>query len=58
MIITNNDHLGVGNLKKPLNQDFEMNDVEALNYFFNLEASSAPNGYYLPKTNMHMIFNT
>ena len=47
MIITGDDMQGIQNLKHFLGRQFEMKDLNPLNYFLGLEVSSSTNGYYL-----------
>jgi hypothetical protein len=47
MIIIGDDSIGILELKKFLNQHFEMKDLGTLSYFLGLEISSSFNGYYL-----------
>ena len=47
MIITGDDMQGIQNLKHFLGRQFEMKDLDPLNYFLSLEVSSSTDGYYL-----------
>ena len=47
MIITSNDMQGIQDLKHFLGRQFEMKDLDPLNYFLGLEVSSSADGYYL-----------
>ena len=47
MIITGDDMQGIQDLKNFLGFQFEMKDLDPLNYFLGLEVSSSANGYYL-----------
>ena len=47
MIITGDDMQGIQDLKHFLGRQFEMKDLDALNYFLGLEVSSSADGYYL-----------
>ena len=47
MIITGGDMQGIRNLKHFLGRQFEMKDLDPLNYFLGLEVSSSTDGYYL-----------
>ena len=47
MIITGDDMQGIQDLKHFLGRQFEMKDLDPLNYFLGLEVSSFMDGYYL-----------
>ena len=47
MIITGDDMQGIQDLKHFLGLQFEMKDLDPLNYFLGLEVSSSAVGYYL-----------
>ena len=47
MIITGDDMQGVQDLKHFLGRQFEMKDLDPLNYFLGLEVFSSADGYYL-----------
>ena len=47
MIITGDDMRGIQDLKHFLGRQFEMKDLDPLNYFLGLDVSSSTNGYYL-----------
>ena len=47
MIITGDDMQGILDLKNFLGRQFEMKDLDPLNYFLGLEVSSSADGYYL-----------
>ena len=47
MIITGDDMQGIQDLKHFLGHQFEMKDLDPLNYFLCLEVSSSADGYYL-----------
>ena len=47
MIITSDDMQGLQDLKHFLGRQFEMKDLDPLNYFLGLEVSSSADGYYL-----------
>ena len=47
MIIIGNDKQGIQDLKHFLGLQFEMKDIDPLNYFLGLEVSSSADGYYL-----------
>ena len=47
MIITGDDMQGIQDLKHFLGHQFEMKDLDPLNYFVGLEVSSSAYGYYL-----------
>ena len=47
MIITGDDMQGIQDLKHFLGRQFEMKDLDPLNYFLGLEVSSYVDGYYL-----------
>ena len=47
MIITGDDMHGILDLKHFLGRQFEMKDLDPLNYFLGLEVSSSTDGYYL-----------
>ena len=46
MIITGDDMKGIQDLKHFLGCQFEMKDLDPLNYFLGLEVSSSVDGYY------------
>ena len=50
MIITGDDMQGIQDLKHFLGLQFEMKDLNPLNYFLGLEVSSFVDGYYLTQT--------
>ena len=47
MIIISDDMQGIQDLKHFLGRQFEIKDLDPLNYFFSLEVSSSVDGYYL-----------
>ena len=47
MIITCDNMQGIQDLKHVLGRQFEMKDLDPLNYFLGLEVSSSVDGYYL-----------
>ena len=47
MIITGDDMQGIQHLKHFLGRQFEIKDLDPLNYFLGLEVSSSVDGYYL-----------
>ena len=47
MIITGDDMQGIQDLKHFLGSQFEMKDLNPLNYFLGLEVFSSTDGYYL-----------
>ncbi|KAM7469310.1 hypothetical protein LguiA_007493 [Lonicera macranthoides] len=47
MIITENDYVGISDLKRSLNQHFDMKDLGRFNYFLGLEILSDSATYYL-----------
>ena len=47
MIITDDDMKGIQDLKHFLGHQFEMKDLDPLNYFLGLEVSSSADDYYL-----------
>ncbi|XP_059650395.1 uncharacterized mitochondrial protein AtMg00810-like [Cornus florida] len=47
MIITGDDLVGIQELKKFLNRQFEMKDLRPLSYFLGLEITTSTDGYYL-----------
>jgi hypothetical protein len=47
IIIIGDDHSGISDFKKFLQQQFEMKDLGHLGYFLGLEVSSDSTGYYL-----------
>ena len=47
MIVTGGDMQGIQDLKHFLGRQFEMKDLDPLNYFLGLEVSSSADGYYL-----------
>ena len=47
MIITGDDMQGIQHLKPFLGRQFEMKDLDPLNYFLGLEVSYSVDGYYL-----------
>ena len=47
MIIIGDDIQGIQDLKHFLGRQFEMKDLDPLNYFLGLEVSSSADGYYL-----------
>ena len=47
MIITGDDMQGIQDLKHFFGRQFEMKDLDPLNYFLSLEVSSSTDGYYL-----------
>ena len=51
MIITGDDMQGIQDLKHFLGRQFEMKDLDTLNYFLGLEVSSSTDGYYLTQGN-------
>ena len=50
MIITGDDMQGIQDLKHFLGHQFEMKDLDPVNYFLGLEVSSFADGYYLTQT--------
>ena len=57
MIIPDDDMQGIRDLKHFLGRQFEMKDLDPLNYFLGLEVSSSTDGYYLtqPKYTSNLI---
>ena len=51
MIITADDMQGIQDLKHFLGRQFEMKDLDPLNYFLGLEVSSSADGYYITHAN-------
>ena len=51
MIITGDDKQGIQDLKHFLGHQFEMKDLDPLNYFLGLVVSSSIDGYYLTQAN-------
>jgi hypothetical protein len=49
MIIIGDDTVDIRNLQKNLCQQFEMKDLDSLNYFHGLEVSFDSDGYYLSR---------
>jgi len=57
MIIINDNVHVITQLKKFLNQHFEMKDLDKLNYFLGLKVSSDGTGYYFLMPSIVLIFH-